>query len=100
MEETERRIALINQLIGLGVTAWMIWTIIPKHQRQLWLMKMAQRAQSQSQKLAQQTGRLAMRRELAGDSDTAGTAYETAYRLMNDVHHRAGAWYEKLRSST
>lgn len=96
----ERRVALLNQVIGIALTFWMCWMLVPQHQRKLWLMKAAASAQSRSQKLAQQAGRLAMRRELAGDRETASQGYEAAYRLMQDVHHRAGTWYEKLRGAS
>lgn len=96
----ERRVALINQLIGLGLTLAMCWMLIPQHKRRLWLMKLAQSMPSQSQKLAQTSARAAMSRELAGDATSAETGYTTAYRLMTEVHDKAGHWYEKLRGAS
>lgn len=96
----ERRVALINQLIGLGLTLGMCWMLIPQHKRRLWMMRAVCSMRSQSQKLAQTSGRIAMSRELAGDPSSADAAYRTAYRLMTDVHDKAGHWYEKLRGAS
>lgn len=95
------RVAFLNQLAALILTLLFCWMmVVPAHKRQLMVMKLARTAQSQSQRLAQASAGVAMKRELAGDEESAALGYDAAYRIMTDVHKRASRWYEKLRGAS
>lgn len=98
MSRDERVVWLIRTVLELALSALMIWYMLPQHQRQAWLMSIAQRGRTWSQVVAARVGRTAIRYELAGDKDSAVAGYVLARRLMTGPYRAADRWYTDLRS--
>lgn len=94
----ERATWVIRTLLELALSVLMVWYMLPTHQRREMLMHLAQQTEQVSTWCALKTGRQAMRRELAGDLDSAEGAYALARRIMTGPAEAAGRWYESLRA--
>lgn len=97
--DDESRVEKISRLISLLITLYMLWTIIPKHRRKLMLMKIVHSAKNSTLRLANASGRFAMRAELAGEDEAADLGYSTAYSLMTGAYGRCVKWYDRLRDT-
>lgn len=95
----DRWVRLVRTLLELSATMLMIWYMLPQHERNQVLMRLAQHGQTWTQWTARTTSRWAIRAELAGDVDTAAAGYGMAHRLMTGPYQAAAAWYQSLRSS-
>lgn len=93
-DKARRRLQILVDLIGMAVT---IWIVVPEHKRREWLMWTVKNTQKAAQWTACRSGRFGIRRELAGDKDTANAGYSMAYELMTGPYRRIGAWYDKMR---
>lgn len=92
----EERLAAILQaaeaVLGLALSLWCLWTMIPEHRRQLALMRLIMGAQMMTAGLARRTGAASMRAELA----TGQRSYWAPY-LLSVTRDRLGDAYERAR---
>lgn len=68
MSEEERmvqRLKLAEAAIGLALSLWCLWSMIPEHRRLEWRMRCLLKAQDLTGMCARRTGVLSMRAELA-----------------------------------
>lgn len=94
----ERRIRLMNEAIGSAISIYLMWSLIPKHKRQLLLMGWSSRVRAVALSAAQKSGRWGMNRELSGNQTAAQIGYDASAQIMKTVYDRAGQWYERFRS--
>lgn len=91
-EQAESRLKLIVAILSLIYSGWMIWMLIPQHQRQLWQMKALATGRTAVRKCARRAGVAAMRVELETEQEN----YVLPYGLS-----RAAEWlgqaYDRTR---
>lgn len=90
--ETAARI--LSLLYALMSVVWLIWILIPEHQRRLMAMGAARTLERSAWRTASRAGRQAMGLELSG----RGTSYQLPY-LLSRLAVTAERVYEKLRSA-
>ena len=90
------RLEMVAQILSLAYAVisilWLIWILVPEHQRRLWAMKAANRTRQVMGTLAFRTGHQAMGLELASSVEN----YRLPY-LLSVARDRAAAFYNKLR---
>lgn len=94
-EELAQRVKMIEAALSLGITLWVIWSLIPQHRRQLWRMSLLNRLQRWTGSAARRTGAASMRAELATQVENYHLTY--ALSLMRE---RLGAAYDRTRGVT
>lgn len=87
----ERVLSVVMTIVFLMA---MVYEMVPEHQRKLLMMKATAELEQATSKLARASGRLAMRRELAGGRP--GYELPEALSRLRDF---AGVLYERMRSS-
>lgn len=92
----ERRPGKLEQAVAVCLSLVAMWYMIPAHQRQLFLMRMANLAGRVAGRAARLEGRAGMRDELGGQPGEAERRYSAAYALgrVRDAFARV---YEKAR---
>jgi hypothetical protein len=93
----ENRIRILNQLIGLLMSLYLCWWMIPDHKRRAWMMSLSLRLRQASLSLAHASAQMGMSRELQSDPG-ADINYAVSYQVMTQLYDRAVAWYERLRN--
>lgn len=93
-ERAAARIKLIEALLALGISAWMLWTMVPEHRRQLLKMGLAQKAERITGSAARRAGAASMGAELA----TGQQNYTLPYGLSL-VRDKLTAAYHRLRGA-
>ncbi len=93
----EARIKILVVAADLLFMAWMVWAMIPDHQRRAVIMRAALHARKASQRAAIQMGCNGMALELAAGQHAGRLWYETARLTMTGVHDRALRAYERQR---
>lgn len=68
-EQLAQRIKLAEAMIGLALTLWCLWLMIPAHRRQLWRMKALQAGRRWTDWAARRTGAASMGAELASGQE-------------------------------
>ena len=63
-ELTAERIKLAEAMVGLGLTLWCLWSMIPQHRRQQWRMRALLTLGRWTGSAARRTGAASMRAEL------------------------------------
>lgn len=95
----EERLAAVLQAIeavlGLALSLWCLWTMIPEHRRQLARMRLIMGAQTMTADFARRTGAASMRAELA----TGQSSYWAPYALSL-TRDWLGEAYERARGIT
>lgn len=94
-EEMAQRVKMIEAALSLGITLWVIWTLIPQHRRQLWKMSMLNRLQRWTGSAARRAGAASMRAELASGLEN----YHLTYALSLARERLADA-YDRTRGVT
>jgi hypothetical protein len=89
LEMAARILSLLYALISI---VWLMWILIPEHQRKLWAMRAAARIRQVTGTLAFRTGHQAMGLEIASNVEN----YRLPY-LLSAARDKAAALYEKLR---
>ena len=82
-------------ILGLVVSLWCLWLMIPEHRRQLGIMRLIMGAQTMTAGLARRTGAASMRAELATGQSSYWAPY--ALSLARDGLGRA---YDRARGIT
>lgn len=98
MSEEEKRLAQVKMaeaMIGLALSLWMVWTLIPEHRRKLWRMGVLMRLQRLTGSAARRAGAASMRAELATGTEN----YHLAYGLAL-VREGLAAAYDRTRGVT
>jgi|ERR1700677_1515464 len=98
MSEEERmvqRLKLIEAALGLGLSLWCLWSMIPEHRRKEMRMRMLLRLQNLTGTCARRTGALSMAAELA----TGQQNYTLPYGMSLAREHLAAA-YDRTRGIT
>jgi hypothetical protein len=90
-ERMVQRVKLIEAALGLGLSMWMLWQMVPQHRRLEWRMRLLLRAQSLTGMCARRTAGLSMRAELAtGRQDyTLPMAFSTLREGLAAAYDRA-----------
>ncbi len=95
-DETTRRIertaAMMSLAYGLASLLWLMWYLIPPHQRRLLLMRATWSLHQTARNAACRAGRRAMGREIRGSSPR----YRLPY-ILSLAADRAHRIYEKAR---
>src|SRR5579859_2203353 len=94
-DEMTARLKLIEAMMGLGLTMWCLWLMIPEHRRQLLKMGMIARAERAARAAAHRAGVPAMGFELA----TGQRNYTLPY-VLSLLSDRLAASYERARGVT
>lgn len=94
-EEMAQRIKLIEAAVGLSLSLWCLWQMIPEHRRKLWRMRALARLQRLTGSAARRAGAASMRAELATGTEN----YHLAYGLAL-VRERLAAVYDRTRGIT
>lgn len=92
-QAAEDKLRLIVALLSLGYSTWMIWMLIPQHQRQLWAMRVLAAAKTAARKFARRAGAGAMRAELATDRQNYALPYS-----LSCAADWLGRVYDKTRN--
>jgi hypothetical protein len=90
-----QRLKLAEAAIGLALSLWCLWSMIPEHRRLEWRMRCLLKAQDLTGMCARRTGVLSMRAELA----TGRQEYTLAYSLAL-VREHFTAMYDRARGVT
>lgn len=69
------RLKLIEVLMGLALTFWCLWTMVPEHRRQLLKMSVVLRAERAAGRAARRAGALSMGAELVTGQQNYSLAY-------------------------
>jgi hypothetical protein len=64
-ERLAQRIKLAEAMVGLALTLWCLWSMIPQHRRQQWRMRALLTLGRWTGSAARRTGAASMRAELA-----------------------------------
>jgi hypothetical protein len=91
-QAAEARLRLIVAMLSLAYSMWMIWLMIPKHQRQLARMRLLATAKTYATKCARRAGAAGMQAELA----TGAENYVLPYSL-SQFGEWLGRAYDKTR---
>jgi hypothetical protein len=91
-QAAEARLRLVVAMLSLAYSMWMIWLMIPKHQRQLLRMRVLLTAKTASGKCARRAGAAGIRAELS----TGAENYALPYTL-SQVRDWLGRAYDKTR---
>jgi len=95
-EDTELRLRIAVQVLGLAYSIWMIWTlIVPPHQRQLLKMRALRTAQTAMTGTARRAGAASMSAELATGHENYALPYTLS--VARDWLARG---YDRLRGIT
>lgn len=98
-EDQAARLRLIEAAISLGLSAWMVWQVmVPKHAKQLFLMKAIHLAKTGAGRLASLTGAASMGAELASGREPDG-AYVIPLGLST-ARDWLGKAYDRARGAT
>lgn len=89
------RLKLLEVLMGLALTFWCLWTMIPEHRRQLMKMRLIAQAERVAQNAARRAGALSMGAELA----TGQQNYSMAYGLSL-LREQLAIMYDQARGIT
>jgi hypothetical protein len=89
------RLKLIEVLMGLALTFWCLWTMVPEHRRQLLKMSMAARAERVTRAAARRAGAASMGAELV----TGQQNYSLPYALSLLREHLVTV-YDQARGIT
>lgn len=95
-DQAARRLKLIEALMSLGLAAWMLWTMIPQHNRQILKMRLILAGQKTTARCARLAGALSMGAELASGREPDG-----AYAVPLGLSHARdwlGRCYDKARN--
>jgi hypothetical protein len=92
LETTAKILSLLYALISV---LWLMWILIPEHQRRLLAMRAAKTAERNAWRTAFRAGHQEMGLELKG----CATSYQVPYRLSR-LAMSAERAYEKLRYSS
>lgn len=90
-----RRLELAAQLLGVGYSLWMVWTLIPEHRQRALLMRAMAAIRSSAARAACLTGAQAISLEARTGCENYVVPY--GFSLIRD---KAAAWYEKGRYSS
>lgn len=97
-EEQAARLKLIEAMVSLGLSAWMVWQVmVPKSTKQLLLMKAIHLARTAAGKLAYLTGEVSMGAELASGREPDG-AYLIPHGLSK-TRDWLGKAYDRARGT-
>lgn len=98
-EEETAKAKLAQALLSLLLTVWMVWQVmVPKHAKQLLLMKAIHLAKTTTAKLACLTGEVSMGAELARGREPDG-AYLIPHGLSK-TRDWLGKAYDRARGTT
>ncbi|SRR6266702_1533286 len=95
-EDTELRLRIAVQVLGLAYSIWMIWTlIVPPHQRQLLKMRALRAAQAMTAGSARRAGAASMAAELATGEENYALPY-----ALSLARERLARGYDRIRGIT
>jgi len=90
-----QRLKMIEACLALGMTGWMLWSMVPVHRRQLWRMGLLARLQGWTGSAARRAGAGSMRAELASGTEN----YVLPYGLSL-LREQLAALYNRTRGIT
>lgn len=95
-DDAARTLEMLAKLLSLAYALvsllWLLWILIPDHQKRLIAMRMVRNLHLTARRAAFRAGHQAMARELSGHA----TSYELPYRLSLAAEQTARL-YDKLR---
>jgi hypothetical protein len=94
-EERLARMKMAEAFIGLALSLWCLWLMIPQHRRQLWRMRVLAKCQQSTDWAARRAGAGSMRAELASGQEN----YTLPYGLSLLRDHLA-TLYDRTRGIT
>jgi hypothetical protein len=94
-ERMVQRLKLAEAAIGLALSVWCLWSMIPEHRRLEWRMRCLLKAQDLTGMCARRTGVLSMEAELA----TGHENYTLAYGF-SVARERLAVMYDQARGIT
>lgn len=98
-QEQAARLKLLEALLSLFLSAWMVWQVmVPKHAKQLLLMKVIHLARTAAAKAASLTGEASMGAELASGREPDG-GYLIPHGLSK-ARDWLGKAYDRARGTT
>ena len=83
---------LIQALLGIGLSLWMLWIMVPQHRRQLARMRLLESLRRSTAWAARRAGAASMRAELATQQQNYALPYSLS--LLRD---RLAAAYDRTR---
>jgi len=94
-ERLMQRLKLIEAAVGLGLSLWCLWSMVPEHRRKEWRMRALLAARRIAAVCASRTGAASMAAELATDQQR----YEIPYALSL-LRDGLGRLYDRTRGVT
>jgi hypothetical protein len=94
-EQLIQRMKLIETALGLGLTIWCLWMMIPDHRKRQWVMRILLTGRRWAGTAASRTGAASMRAELA----TGHQNYALTYGFSMVREHLA-VMYDRTRGVT
>jgi hypothetical protein len=89
------RVKLIEAMIGLGLSLYLLWIMVPEHRRQLLRMGLIARAERVTGSAARRAAALSMGAELATGEQNYGLPY-----LLSLAREQLAAAYDRARGIT
>jgi hypothetical protein len=94
-EERLARMKMAEAFIGLGLSLWCLWLMIPQHRRQLWRMRVLAKCQQSTGSAARRAGAGSMRAELASGQENYALPYG-----LSLAREQLTAAYDRARGIT
>jgi hypothetical protein len=94
-DQYANRLKLLEAAAGLALTAWLLWSMIPDHRRQLWRMGLLSRLHRWTALAARRAAAASMAAELASGQENYTVPYGLS--LLRDRFTTA---YERARGVT
>lgn len=91
-EDTPRVLASLYLLLSLGYLVWMLWLMVPDHQKTMFRMRLLRSSSLVMSRLARHAGAASMSRELATGCEQYGLPLWLASRSLD-----LDAAYERAR---
>lgn len=94
-DRTQRTLEALQQALSMSLAGWMLWTMVPEHQRQAFKMRILLTGQKIAGKGASLTAAASMRAELTSGLDNYALPY-----VLSLARELLGRAYDRARSVT
>jgi hypothetical protein len=94
-ERIAQRIKLLEAAIGLGLTLWCLWSMVPLHRRQLWRMGALEMLRQLAGNAARRAGAASMGAELVSGEQNYALPY-----TLSLAREQLGRAYDRARGVT
>ena len=86
---------LVQALLGISLSLWMLWMMVPEHRRKLWRMRLLLTARRWTDWAARRAGAAGMRAELAMSQQNYALPYS-----LSLLREQLAAAYDRTRGVT